>query len=177
MGERHHDRDQPDGSADKPVTGRRRVGVNEAADVLGLTVEAIRGRIRRGTIEHERDGDRVYVLVPDDRPPTNRDKPRDQPHDQHPDEAAPMRELVEELRDHIADLRDQLAEEREARRRADTIIMQLAARVPELTAAEEPRESRESVAQDEPGTSTPPDQASPQTAAQPRSWWRRLLGG
>lgn len=50
-----------------------------------------------------------------------------------------MRELIEELRDRVRSLEVQLSEEREARRRADTIIMEitqtnasLAARLPEL---------------------------------------------
>ena len=185
MGEDRTGRDQPDWSADKLATGRRRVSVNEAADVLGLTVEAIRGRIRRNTIDYERINERVYVLVPPALTTTNRDKPDGQPddqlHDQRPDEAAPMRELVEELRGQVDDLRRRLDQSEEARRRADTIIMQLSARVPEIEAGPEPRGSRESVAQDEPGTNTPPEQASPETATQsgprPRSWWRRLIGG
>ena len=35
----------------------------EAADALGITVDAVRSRIKRGTIEHERVGGRVYVLL------------------------------------------------------------------------------------------------------------------
>src|SRR5215212_9153575 len=41
-----------------------RVSVYEAADLLGVTVDAIRKRIQRGTIPHERHEDgRAYVLV------------------------------------------------------------------------------------------------------------------
>jgi excisionase family DNA binding protein len=41
-----------------------RVSVYEAAEVLGVTVDAIRKRIQRGTIPHERDEDgRVFVWV------------------------------------------------------------------------------------------------------------------
>ena len=54
--DQHHtrrERDQGFGS---------RVSVYEAADLLGVTVDAIRKRIQRGTIPHERHEDgRVYV--------------------------------------------------------------------------------------------------------------------
>ncbi len=199
MGERERDQ-HDDGAADKPATGRRRVGVHEAASILGLTVEAIRGRIKRGTIDHERDGERVFVLVDTDKPPTGHsqssDGPSDQPTDQNPAEDVHARELVEQMRDQIDDLRRRLDQAEEARRRADTIIMQLtqtnatlAARVPELEAAP---------AQETPqATETGPEGASPrsgmvgaQEGAQEHSnlferpteetarrpWWVRVFG-
>ena len=89
----------------------------EASDALGITVDAVRSRVKRGTMDHVRVGRRVYVLLGDESRP-GRDQVEDQPSDQL--------ELVGELRARIEDLRDQLAEEREARRRADTIIAQLA---------------------------------------------------
>ncbi len=202
MGERDHDRDQPrDQLGDKPTTGRRRVSVPEAADLLGLTVEAIRGRIKRGTIEHERAGERVFVLVDTDKPPTSHsqssDKPSDQPTDQHPDQHDPTRELVEELRDRVASLERELERrsnelERELERRSieatryQEIIAgltqantRLSARVPELPAAshEEPPGARESAAKSEPSTNTTPASASPQKGTQHRSLWRRIFGG
>ncbi len=197
MGEREHDRD-------KPTTGRRRVSVPEAADLLGLTVEAIRGRIKRGTIDHERDGERVFVLVDTDKPPTSHsqsyDKPSDQPTDQRPDEDAPTRELVEQMRDQIDDLRYRLDQAEEARRRADTIIMQLtqtnaslAARVPELEAApaQETPQATETGPEGAEGASPRSDTVGAQTGAEEHStvvdrpreetarrpWWVRWFGG
>jgi hypothetical protein len=41
----------------------RRTTVSEAAEILGISVEAVRGRIRRGTIPVEREGGTVYVLI------------------------------------------------------------------------------------------------------------------
>ena len=76
-------------------------------------------------------------------------------------------------------MRAQLAEEREARRRADTIIAQLtqanatlAQRVPEL---EVPTEQREGpmAASEEPDKGKPPEQ---QEHSQRRSWWRAFFG-
>ncbi len=172
MGEREHDRD-------KPTTGRRRVSVPEAADLLGLTVEAIRGRIKRGTIDHERDGERVFVLVDTDKPPTSHsqsyDKPSDQPTDQRPDEDAPTRELVEEMRDRIDDLRSRLDQAEEARRRADTIIVQLtqanaslASRLPEIEASPRSGNAGAQEGAQEPG-------GEGETARRP--WWVRIFGG
>ena len=37
--------------------------MNEAANALGVTVDAVRSRVKRGTIAHERAGGRVYVLL------------------------------------------------------------------------------------------------------------------
>jgi hypothetical protein len=42
---------------------RRRTTVAEAAEVLGISAEAVRGRIRRGTIPVEREGGMVYMLL------------------------------------------------------------------------------------------------------------------
>ncbi len=42
---------------------RQRLTVPEAATVLGVTVDAVRGRIRRGKLEAEHEGSTVYVFV------------------------------------------------------------------------------------------------------------------
>jgi hypothetical protein len=42
---------------------RRRLTVQDAADALGVTVDAVRSRVKRGTIAHERESGRVYVLL------------------------------------------------------------------------------------------------------------------
>jgi hypothetical protein len=110
---------------DQSQTGRRRLTVAEASEALGVTVEAIRGRIKRGTLEHERDSGTVYVLLDADHPPTGHRPADDQTSDQaRPDEGEDM---VGELRDRIRYLERQVEEERESRRRADTILAQLSA--------------------------------------------------
>ena len=49
-------RDQPQAS--------RRLSVQEAADVLGVTVDAVRGRVKRGTLQSTKGEDgSVYVLL------------------------------------------------------------------------------------------------------------------
>ena len=122
----------------------------EVSEVLGVTVEAVRGRIKRGTLEHERDSGTVYVLLDADQPPTGH-QPAD---DQTTNQARPdgREDVVGELRDRIHYLERQVEEEREARRRADTILAQLSAANAEqartiraIEAPQEPSEAPETV--------------------------------
>ncbi len=185
MGERDHHRDQPH---DQPETGRR-VTVRDAADELGITVEAVRNRIKRGTLASEKQEGTVFVLldgerVHTDQPTAGRDQPRGRPtdgHDRTRDQPRPddqPAELVEELRDRIAYLERQVEEEREARRRADTLMARLMDRVPEIEppGSPDPPGARESAMASETRADTPTASASPQKGVQRRSWWQRLLG-
>jgi hypothetical protein len=128
--------------SDQPPTGRRRVTVAEASEILGITVEAVRGRIKRKTLEHERDSGTVYVLL-DAGQTTDQLQPDD---DRTTDQSRPdaSEELADELRDRIHYLERQVEEEREARRRADTLLAQLMQRIPELEAPSERSEPGES---------------------------------
>lgn len=134
---------------------RQRLTVQEAAEVLELTVDAVRKRVERGTIEHEKDqSGRVWILLDADRTLTG-----------------PRHELVETLRDQVAHLREQLAEEREARRRADTIIAQLSQTAAEqartIRALEAPESPPEPVQEEE-----PPDDAGGPERPISRPWWK-----
>jgi hypothetical protein len=119
----------------------------------------------------------VYVVLVGD---SSRDKSTtDQP------ATDPREELVESLLDQVAYMREQLAEEREARRRADTIIAQLA-----QANAEQARTIRELEPSPTPETRDAPETAqrrsdrgtAPEDAQEPaqrrseRSWWRRFFG-
>jgi excisionase family DNA binding protein len=160
-----------------------KVTIQEAAQRLGVKEDAVRKRIQRGSMRHEKAEDgRVYVWVDatqdatQDEPERSRDEYRDTAQD----------ERVEDLREQVAYLRRQLDEEREARRRADTILVQLSAanaeqartiRAIEASASEEPPEAAETVEE-------APEEASPRPAAgggasqtTRRSWWRRVFGG
>ena len=190
--ERVADRSQTEHPAE-----RRRVTVSEAADILGITAEAVRTRIKRGRLDSVKDpprpGGTVYVLLEADQIRPNID-PTSQGQDQTTDQTPPdaterfAEAMIEELRDRVRYLERVLEEEREARtderRRHDTLMAQLMQRIPELEppASPEPRESPEN-----PGpTHTPTDAGEgPQTAterpfteeepAQRRSWWHRLF--
>ena len=119
----------------------RRLTVEQAADHLGVSTEAIRGRIRRDTIRHERVGGRVYVLLS-----------ADQESEQTPDHTAEL----------IRTLQEQLAAERQAHAEARRIIAGLVERIPSIAAPQEPSEVAE--ADEDPERSEPRlDAADPQT--------------
>jgi hypothetical protein len=126
-----------------------RVTVEQAAHILGIKEESVRKRVSRGKLRADKDPDgRLLVYV--DGTQTVRDEYGDKSHSEsqiHRDT------LVEQLRDRISYLERQVGEERESRRRADTIIAQLtqanaalAARVPELEAAETSEDGAEDAA-------------------------------
>jgi hypothetical protein len=136
----------------------RWVDVGEAARELDISTDAVRKRIVRGSLRSEREDGSVRVWLDDSGTEAGR-------------EVQVNHEALIEAKDHaIRILEDQLREEREARRRADTIIAQLtqanaalAQRLPELEtpASPEPRESP-SEATEQPG------RVAPQPAVQSR---------
>jgi hypothetical protein len=154
----------------------RRTTVAEAAEVLGISAEAVRGRVRRGTLPVEREGGTVYVLLEDR---TTGDQPRTTT-DQPPDRT----DLL------IAELQDRVRSLEEANRENRRIIAALTQRIPELEAPQ-PRESPESPGPSE-GTRAPqsvweslreePERAEPRSStpgaqeATERPWWRRIFG-
>ena len=165
-----------------------RVTIQEAARRLGVKEDAVRKRIQRDSIRHEKAEDgRVYVWVDvaqdtdQDEPEASRDGYRDTTQD----------ERFEDLREQVAYLRRQLDEEREARRRADTILIQLSAanaeqartiRAIEAPASEEAAEDAETVEEAPERAEPRSDAAGPQAGAQRpqggglRGLRRRLLG-
>ena len=158
----------------------RRVAVGEAARLLGISKDAVRMRIRRGTLRAEKTDNRVYVWMDDDAYGDHNAV--------HPQDEVEGSARAEELREQVLYLREQLDREREARteerRRHDTIIAQLtqanaalASRVPELEAPRGQAEAPETVEEG-------PERAEPRSAAggaqegaQRRPWWRRVFGG
>ena len=166
-----------DDLTDDQIRRRLRVPVQEAAHLLGISPEAVRSRLYRGTLDKETGTDgTVYVRLHADQ--LRRDD------DQTGDQSQPNAEIVGELRARVEDLREQLAEEREARRRADTIIAQLARtteeqartiRELEAPASPEAPEAAETV-EEEPERAEPrPATGGAQEGVQ-RPWWRRVFG-
>jgi excisionase family DNA binding protein len=129
-----------------------RYTVTEAAQVLGVGTDAIRKRIQRDTIEHERVDGTVYVWL-------DTDEPR---HD-----SGVTEDLIEAYKDQLASYKDQVEFLRRELERKDTIIMTMASRIPELEPASEPRES--------PVTDVEASEKGEQQ--QPLSWWQRLFKG
>ena len=107
-----------------------RVTVAEAAVRLGVKEQAIRKRIHRGTLIHDKDDDgRVYVYL------GTQDRAIGTGTD------AGMGTLVQSLQDQIAYLRQEAEDWKEEASRKDTIIMSLTQRIPELKAPTKPREA------------------------------------
>jgi hypothetical protein len=153
-------------------SGTLRVTIREAATRLGVTEAAIRKRIQRGSLDKEMGEDgRVYVYLD-----LSQDK-------SHPESHVESEALIENLQDQIVYLRSQLDVRAEEIQRRDVIISQLtqanatlAARVPELEAAQVPSKHAE-----EPAEGEAEVQGQPTRREEPRSseksWWRRVIGG
>ena len=149
----------------------RWVDLREAAELLDASTEAVRKRAARGSLRSERRDGRVLVWVDEGRTEGGR-------------EAQVDREALLEAKDEtISLLRDQLRLRAEEIQRRDVIISQLtqanaslAARVPELEAAQEPSEHAEQPAEGAVRASPTSTDTSTQEGAQ-RPWWRRMFGG
>ena len=155
-------------------TSRQRVTVAQAAEILGVTVEAIRGRIKRGTLEHERHSGTVYVLLDADQS-TNRTRPDiDQTTDRLQSDATALISAKDET---IAALRDQLEAERQAHAEARRLLMAALERIPpQLEAPSEARESPETVEEERERGESPRSAVESQEVVQ-RPWWKRIFTG
>jgi len=153
--------------------GRRRVDLQTAAELLGISSDAVRKRAKRGTIPYETGVDgKLYVWV-DNRETS--DYPAGEREHDHGYQGAPDQgdrdELVEELRDRVRALE-------EANRENRRIIAALTQRIPEIEppqdSAPESRGAPETASEGESGT-----EVSAGDTDEPRrssSWWRRFFG-
>jgi excisionase family DNA binding protein len=126
----------------------RRLTVQEAAEVLGTSVDAVRMRVRRGSLESEKDPDgRVHVWVNGDSTET---KPR---LDGEPSA------LISAKDETISTLREQLQAERQAHAEARRLLAAALERIPAIEAPQEPPEDAETVEEE-------PEGAQPHSAAE-----------
>ena len=141
----------------------RRVHLSEAADLLGVSKDAVRMRVKRGTLRSEKGEDgRVYVWV--------NVNPDGDPNGVYPQgEVDPYRELIDELHDRVRSLE-------EANRENRRIIAALTSRIPAIEAPSEPPGASQSVVEEPERAEPRSGTGGPQEAAQPRSWWRRMFG-
>ena len=166
----------------------QRVTVAEAARILGTSAEAVRMRVKRGSLKSTKIKNTVYVLLSHEQTGPNRDQTSsgggptsnqtaDPTHDQTDDRTA----LLESLRSQVEFLQEELKRREdvhvEENRRKDTIIAQLTQRIPELEspreASHEPREGPVTASEEGDKAGTPPEQQEP---SQHRSWWRAFFG-
>jgi len=144
----------------------KRYSVKEAAQVLGVGTDAIRKRVQRNTIQHERVDGTVYVWLDDDEPRHDLGVTEDI--------IEAYKDQLEAYRDQVEHLRRELEVRNEELRRKDTIMMTMAQRIPELEPAREtPPELRE-----EPETITEePEGVEIPLGEERRPWWQRWFGG
>ena len=83
----------------------RRVSIAEAAEILGISKDAVRMRIRRGTLRSEKPSDKVHVLL-------TLEEHADQDTVHSGVQGEPYRELVDELRDRVRSLEEANRENR-----------------------------------------------------------------
>ena len=144
------------------MMARQRVTVQEAAEALGISVDAVRQRIRRQHLERAEPEDpkdsRVYVWL-------NLDQTEARPNPEVESSA-----LISEMRAHNETLRQQLEAERQAHAEDRRLLMAALERIPPQLESAAP-EARESPVSPGPGD-TPPDATdadrSPQVAADER---------
>jgi hypothetical protein len=121
---------------------RQRVTVAEASEMLGITAEAVRTRIKCGKLDSVKDpptpGGTVYVLL-DAHQPTNQPRPdTDQTTNRLQSDSTALISAKDET---IAALRDQLEAERQAHAEARRLLMAALERIPpQLEAPSEARE-------------------------------------
>ena len=145
--------------------GVDRLTIQEAARRLGISEGAVRKRVTRGSLKHEKEDDgRVYVYLD-----TGGRRGVDAGQDEGVDPNSNA--LISQLRGEVVYLRDE-------NRRKDEIIMQQAMTMRQLTAvpSQEPPGDADTVEE-------APDRAGPHSAtggAQEdarRPWWRRVFRG
>jgi len=148
-----------------------RLTVQEAAEALGTSVDAVRMRVRRGSLDSDKASDgRVYVYLNGDSSETKHQL------DGEPNALMAAKDETIEL------LREQLAEEREARRRADIMLTRLMDRLPELEAPQEerqePQESPQRAPEGQDASGTRPGRQEPagEAGQEARPWWRKIFG-
>src|SRR5215211_5979411 len=138
-----------------------RLSVMEAAEVLGVTRDAIHKRIKRGSLEYGKGEDgRLYVYV--DISTSGLDKSVDEAKDES--KAEVLERLIESQQDHIAFLEQELERRGDETTRLHQIVAgltqanaQLSSRVTELEASRAPRESPEGEAGPGSTKEAPPD--------------------
>ena len=128
---------------DRDTTLKRKYTVIEAAKVLGVGTDAVRKRVARGTVEHKRMDDTVYVWLDD-----GQDNGTNRWHDggKNWDGAELLdayRDQLDAYKDQVGYLRSQLDQERRANDENRRLLAALIQRVPELEAWTDPPTSSE----------------------------------
>jgi hypothetical protein len=144
--------------------------VAQAANRLGVTQDAVRKRIARGTIRHDKDHEgRISVYLDTFERESKSDQDNGQDRESKTIQEANQGNYTRSLEDQIEFLRRELE-------RKDTIITQLTQRIPELEAPSEPQEPPVR-ASEAAGKGTAPEGQGQQEPSQRRSWLHRFFFG
>lgn len=130
----------------------RRLTLQDAAQQLSITPDALRQRIRRGQYHSTKEDGRVYVYLNLDRTETEHNV------------QVKSNALISEIQARVQLLEQELERAHERDRENRRIIAALTQRIPELEAPSEPSESPETATVDT-------GEAEPQPERVP--WWRR----
>jgi hypothetical protein len=154
---------------DRPSPDLDRLTVAQAAAALNVSQDAVRKRISRGTIPHDRDDSgRVYVYL----------SPSETVHETNQDTTQDAAsKTVQDA--YIRSLEDQIAFLRRELERKDGILLNLTERIPQLEAPSEARESPETVDEQQ-GRGQPHSATGGAQEGARRPWrslWRRILRG
>ena len=153
-----------------------RLTVAEAAERLGVTPNAVRQRMRRGSIRYEKDenGLTFVYLHPEDTRRDDGERVTERVQDTNSD--ASHDTLIEELQEQNRRLWQELADRSEELRRRDHIIMSLTQRIPELEPVQHEAKPETPEASETP-VDTPSGTHAPemQPKSHRRSWWRRFF--
>jgi predicted RNase H-like nuclease (RuvC/YqgF family) len=154
---------------DPPQEALDRISVAQAANRLGITQDAVRKRIARGTIRHEKDHEgRIFVYLDTFE--------REYETDQDNGQGAESKTVLDDDQDkYTRSLEDQIGFLRRELERKDTIIMSLTQRIPELEASPEPREGHGTPSEEADESTAPQEQQ--QEPSQRRSWLYRFFFG
>ncbi len=152
--------------------GVDRLTIQEAARRLGVSEGAIRKRVTRGTLEHEKEDDgRVYVYL-DARGRLGVDDGQDEGVD--PDSNA----LISRLEGEVEFLRDQVRRQQEIIAQQAVTMRQLTAAPPdEATEAAETGEEASGGAEPRSGTGEAHAGEQGPQGEDRRPWWRRVFRG
>ena len=145
-----------------------RLTVSQAADKLGVTQDAIRKRIARGTIRHDKDPKgRIFVYL------DTSEIAYKTVQDEGQDESFKTKQDTDQDK-YTRSLEDQIDFLRRELERKDTIIMSLTQRIPELEAPLEPSGGTQTASEaPAKGDDVPTESQEP---SKQRSWWRTFFG-
>lgn len=162
----------------------QRYSIRDAAKVLDLTEEAVRQRVKRGTLDSVKVGGSLFVLLDTDTP-SDRSNDLEQPITHEISDTSrclsnDTSRLVKNLEDEVANLRRQLDQANERDRENRRIIAALTTRIPELPPTREqdnpPDESESPILPSE-GEGSGTAVSIEEEPSQRRSWLYRFFFG